>query len=323
MYRTILVATVLVFACRSNDSTTTDAPSGSQIDGPGSGSGSANPNACTSYTTMPISGMRQMKSGCYELDNVVTTALTASATNPHLYVQDAAGGAFSAMMTECESHSMTHPCSVASTVSGLAVGHSVTVKGTYIKTSSTTFEEFFIDSVTDNGATTPIAPATAQLKDIERSGSNAGLRFQYVSVDINTGDALEMYDFSPSEFADSSATACPYETGFGMIPKSAPGAAVASAGCATVGSGATQPTGVSSPNAAEVLFATDFYKSFEVDSDCKCAKAPSTMPETTTTFSGTLKGMLMFDVPFNGTTGYYYIDPTSATDAALMPVMTL
>lgn len=324
MFRTILVATVLVFACRSNDSNSIDAPGGTSIDAPGSGSNVGSGSACTSYTTMTIAALRQQThTGCFELDNVVTTALTASTTNPHLFVEDAAGGAFSAIMTQCESHSMTHPCSVASTVSALAIAHSVTVKGTYIKTASTTFEEFFIDTVTDNGATTAIPAATAQLADIERSGSNAGLRFQYVSVAISTTEALEMYDFTPAEFTDTSATLCPFVTGFGMIPKNATGATVAMTGCTTVGSGATQPTGVTTPNPAEVLFATDFFKSFEVDPDCKCARTPSTVPETTTTFSGTLKGMLLFDVPFNGTTGYYYMDPTTAADAVLTPVMSL
>jgi hypothetical protein len=321
MYRTLLVVIVLGFACRGNDAGPVDGPSNT-IDGPGSGSGSNMGSACTSYTMGTIASMRMgTKSGCFELDNVVTTALTASTTNPHLFVEDAAAGPFSAMLTQCESHSMTHPCSVAATVAGLAIGHSVTVKGTYIKTKSTTFEEFFIDTVTDNGATTAIPAATATLADIERGGSNAGLRFQYVSVNIATADALEMYDFTPVEFTDSAATSCPFVTGFGMIPKSAAGATVASAQCVGSGSAATQPPGVTTPSANEVLFATDFFKTFEVDPDCKCARTPSVEPETTSKLSGTLKGMLLFDVPFNGTMGYYYVDPTTATDAPITPTV--
>ena len=319
MYRTLLVVIVLGFACRGNDAGPVDGP-GNTIDSPGSGSnpgsGSGSGSACTSYTAGPIASMRMgTKSGCFELDNVVTTALTASTTNPHLFVEDSAAGPFSAMMTECESHSTTHPCSVASTVTGLAMGHSVTVKGTYIKTKSTTFEEFFIDTVTDNGATTAIPAATATLADIERGGSNAGLRFQYVSVNIPAGQELEMYDFTPVEFTDSAATSCPFVTGFGMIPKGM--GTVATAQCVGSGSAATQPGGVATPSANEVLFGTDFFKTFEVDPDCKCARTPSVEPTTTSTYSGTLKGMLLFDVPFNGTMGYYYIEPTTAADAPI------
>ncbi len=312
MTRTILVAAVFVFACRGNDATPVDSPpGGGGSDAMGSGSGSGSADTCTSYTTDTIATMRQAKSGCYELDNVVSLALSSSTTNPKLFVEDAAGGMYSAMVTECESHSTTHPCSVVTTVTGIAVGHSVTIKGTYIKTSSTTFEEFFIDSITDNGATTAIPAATAQLADIERSGSNAGLRFQYVSVAAGT---LKMYDWTPAEFDDTTATSCPYVTGFGMIPSTVS----VTEGAACTGS-AAQPAGQSPPNSAEVLIGTDFYKSFLPETDCKCATG-SDVPETSSTVTGTVKGILMFDVPFGGTTGYYYLEPTNPTDFPISPV---
>lgn len=314
MTRTILVAAVFVFACRGNDATPVDSPTGSGgSDAMGSGSGSA--DVCTSYTTDTIATMRQAKSGCYELDNVVSTALSSSTTNPRLWIEDAAAGAYSAIMAICESHSTTHPCSVASTVAAIAAGHSVTIKGTYIKSSGSTFEEFYIDSATDNGATTAIPAATAQLADIERGGSNIGLRFQYVSVAAGT---LKMYDWTPAEFDDTTATSCPYVTGFGMIPSTVTGV---TEGAACAGS-AAQPTGQASPNAAEVLIGTDFYKSFLPETDCKCATG-SDVPEMTSTVTGTVKGMLMFDSPEGATTaaaGYYYLEPTNPTDFPITPV---
>jgi hypothetical protein len=305
-------ALLLVIGCRSNNSTVADSPLSSDshtVDGAGSGS-----DACTSYTTTTIATMRQgTHTGCYEFDNVVTIGTTPSTKSPELFVQDAAGGDFSAMMTKCSSTSTSHPCSVAATVVALPDGHSVTVKGTYIKTAATTFEEFFIDSVTDNGAATAPAPATATLAQIERGGTATNLRFQHVTVAIGANDTLNMYDWTPVEFTDTSATACPYQFGFGMLPKSATGTATPA--CS---SGTAQPAGQATPSANEVLFGTDFYKTFEVSSDCRCAKTFVDMvPSATSTLGGTIGGLLVFDVPFGGSVGYYYLDPKVMTDAPI------
>jgi hypothetical protein len=310
--RTILVAAVLVFACRGNDATPVDSPTGTGgSDAMGSGSGSS--DACTTYTKTSIAAMRQAtKTGCFEFDGVVSLGVSSSTTNPKLWVEDSAGGAYSAIMGECESKSTTHPCAVASTVSAAVAGHTLTVQGTYIKTESTTFEEFYIQNVTDPGTPGTVVPAaTAELADIERSGSNTALRFQYVTVAAGT---LKMYDWTPAEFDDTTATSCPYVTGFGMIPMSVS----VTEGAACAGS-AAQPAGQSPPNTQEVLVGTDFYKSFLPETDCKCATG-SDVPEASSTVTGTIKGMLMFDVPFNGTTGYYYLDPTSPTDFPITPV---
>lgn len=304
--------TLSIIGCRSdsNDSST-DAAAGvhdARVDGAGSGSGSA----CTSYMTTTIAAMRQQtKTGCYELDNVVTIATSPSTKTPNLYVQDAAGGDFSALQTKCSSTSTSHPCSIAAQVAAITDGRSVTVKGTYIKTASTTFEEFFIDSVTDNGAGTMPAPATATLAQIERGSTATNLRFQRVNV---TGVNLNMYDWTPAEFANTTATACPYQFGFGMIPN---GTAGATPGAACT-NGTSQPAGISSPNPAEVLIGTDFYKGFTVSSDCRCAKTFSDMePAANSKLAGTIGGVLIFDVPFNSTAGYYYIAPKSASDAMI------
>ncbi len=271
-------------------------------------------NACGSYTTSTIKAMRMAAiPGCFELDAVVSLGTTPSSKSPELFVQDSAGGDFSAIETKCSSTSTTHPCSVATTVAGIADSHSVTIKGTYITTHSTTFEEFFIDTITDNGAGTAPAPATATLADIERGGSATNLRFQHVTVTIAAADTLQMYDWTPSEFADASATACPFQFGFGMLPKSV--TATAGGMCT---SGTAQPPGQLTPNAAEVLFGTDFFDGFTISSDCQCAKKfTDTVPVAGSKLVGTIGGLLVFDVPFNGTTGYYYLDPKVLADAPI------
>ncbi len=305
-----LVATA---GCRGNDASTTTDGSTQQHDAPvTTGDGGS---GCASYTVSTIAAMRQQThTGCYELDNVVTIGTSPSTKSPQLYVQDAGGGDFSALKTKCSSTSTAHPCSIATMVAAITDGRNVTVKGTYIKTASTTFEEFFIDSVTDNGAGTAPAPAVATLAQIERSSTAANLRFQHVTVTVGAPDMLQMYDWTPTEFANTSATACPYQFGFGMLPKSVTGTTPGAA-CA---SGTAQPTGIASPNPAEVLIGTDFYKGFTVSSDCRCAKTFMDMePAMTSTLVGSIGGLLVFDVPFGASTGYYYLAPTSATDAPI------
>src|SRR6185312_8873411 len=164
-----------------------------------------------------------------------------------------------------------------------ADGHSVTIKGTYIKTASTTFEEFFIDTLTDNGPGTAPAPATATLAQIQRNSTATNLRFQKVTVALTT--PLEMYDWTPSEFANTTATACAYQYGFGMIPTGTTGITPGAA-CTN---GTAQPTGIAMPNAAEVLVGTDFFKGFTVSSDCRCAKMFSDMePAATSKVMGSI-----------------------------------
>jgi hypothetical protein len=305
------LALVVLFGCRS-DNNSTPVDSHSTIDGTSSTDGNA--NACASYLTSPIATMRQGTPGCFKLENVISLGVTPSTKSPQLFVQDAGGGDFSAMLTKCSSTSTAHPCSVNAAVAAIADGHSVTITGTYIRTSSTTFEEFFIDSITDNGAGTAPAPATALLADIERGGTAKNLRFQRVTLNISATDTLKMYDWTPSEFSNTSATACPYQFAFAMLPKSVTGQ-TAGLACS---SGTAQPAGVTSPNAAEVIIGTDFYKGFTTSSDCRCAKSFTDMePTINSTLSGTVSGLLVFDVPFGGTLGYYYLDPKTLADAPI------
>lgn len=288
-------------------------------DGPALVDSSSNTDAATAcslgYTSSSIASMRMgTMTGCFALTNVVTLGVTPSMKSPRLFVQDAAGGDFSAIMMRCSSTSTAHPCTVAATVAALADGHKVTIQGTYIKSASTMFEEFFIDTVTDNGAGAAPAPAPATLAQIERSSTAANLRFQRVTVTVGAADTLKMYDWTPSELANTTATACSYQFGFGMIPKSVAGAAPGLA-CT---SGTAQPTGVAMPSPSEVLIGTDFFKSFTTSSDCRCAKMFMDMePAATSTLGGTIGGLLVFDVPFGGTAGYTYLAPKTVADAPI------
>jgi hypothetical protein len=307
---TTMILIAAASACRGNDTTPIDSHAstdGTNVDAPGS-------NPCNNnYTMSSIAAMRQSAPGCIELDNVVALAVTPSTSSPYLYVQDAAGGDFSAVETHCVANSTSHPCTVASQVAGIPVGHSVTIKGTYIRSGSTHFEEFYIDAITDNGAGTLPAPGAPTLAQIERSSTAYKLAFQRVSLSIAAADQLKMYDWSPTEFVRT-ATACPYVFGFGMIPKSTSGA-TATGACT---SGTAQPAGQTSPNAAEVLFDTRFFTNFKVSSDCRCAKTYSDMePSATSTLTGTVQGILIFNVPFMATTGYMSLAPTSMTDAPI------
>jgi len=200
---------------------------------------------------------------------------------------------------------------VVTQVAAIVIGRSVTIQGTYIKSKSTCYESFYIDSITDNGAGTVPAGVTATLADISRSGTNKGISFQHVTTTIAGNDPLVMYDWTPAEFVYQGATKCPYQFGFGMIPQSAN--ATATAACTNTTS---QPPGQTTPSSAEVLIGTDFYTGFTVSSDCQCAATfTDKEPTTTSQVKQSISGMLVFDVPFGATTGYYYIAPLSNTDA--------
>jgi hypothetical protein len=312
--------TLFVAACGGRDSSSNPDAS-KQPDGANNGPDAppGTPDAAVAgcagvYTTSSVAAMRQgTVSGCFEMDNVISIGTTPSTKSPKLYVQDAGGGMFSAMMTSCSSTSTAHPCTVSAQVAAIATGRSVTVQGTYIKSKSTGYENFYIDTITDNGAGTAPAAATATLGDVSRGGTNKGLAFQRVTATISGSDPLVMYDWTPAEFVYTGATKCPYQFGFGMIPKSAN--ATATMACTN---GTSQPAGQTTPNAAEILVGTDFYKGFTLSSDCQCAKMFSDMePAAGSQLKGSISGILVFDVPFGGTTGYYYIAPQSGADAAI------
>src|SRR5262249_48942281 len=125
---------------------------------------------CASYTPLPsIVAMRTPpgKPGCYAITGVVA-ARTSSQSVPRIFLQDSAGGDYSAIMAKCLT-TAPHACSPTAlpTALTLSAGESVTLKGDYHHGKITGFEEFSIEEIVDNGATLPVpAPITLPLADI-------------------------------------------------------------------------------------------------------------------------------------------------------------
>ncbi len=295
--------------------------------GGGTGGGMDMAMATTNYTVATIAVMRGGAPGAYELDDVVAIGLTPSAKSPKIFVQDAAGGDFSAVRANCSSTSTAHPCTVASTVATVALGHKVTIKGTYIKSTKAegSAENFYIDSITDNGAGTAPQPTTVMLADVQQSAvadalttipANKKYWFQHVTV--MTPGTMVVYDLSPTELVYSGATACSYQLGFSLIPMGTAGVMTAAA-CTGSGSTATQPTAVATPDPARVLIGTDFYKTFVVSSDCKCAAMFSDTQVTPAMTTTKLDGILVYDTVFGSSpvVPYQYLAPLATTDLGL------
>ncbi|MGZ3406431.1 MAG: hypothetical protein ACXVAN_08325 [Polyangia bacterium] len=308
-----------VAGCRDNGAVSPVDLSMAGGGGGGTGGGMDMATTMKNYTVATVAAMRQGAPGDYELDDVIAIGLTPSTASPHLFVQDAAGGDYTAIVANCSSSSMTHPCTVASTVKTVAIGHKVTLKGTYIKASLANggSENFYIDAITDNGAGTLPAPLTMDETGIARGAKDAKKIFQ--SVTVTPVDDLVMYDWTPSELKYSGTwpgcTTAPFVFGFGMVP--ATGAPAMGAACTVK---TMQPAGQATPPANEVLIGTDFYKNFEVSSDCQCsgAHAGVTVPATATKWPKTvaMTGILIYDVPFGMTTGYQYCAPQPTTAGA-------
>ncbi|HEX6836910.1 MAG TPA: hypothetical protein VF334_10085, partial [Polyangia bacterium] len=104
--------------------------------GAGGGGGGGAPGDMAmgkSYQPSTVAAMRQGASGDFELGGVISIGRSPSTSSPRLFVQDAAGGDFSAIVTHCSSTSVTHPCAVAATVATIPDGMRITVRGTYLK----------------------------------------------------------------------------------------------------------------------------------------------------------------------------------------------
>jgi hypothetical protein len=268
----------------------------------------------TSYAETSIPEMRQGKPGAYEIGNAVVIGVTPSSKSPRLFVQDPSGGDFSAMEVKCSTTSTSHPCAdtTAATVHGLADGHLVDIKGTYIKKAG--FEEFYLDEITDNGAGTMPASQPVMLADIQRSQMNVKWWFQHVTVQMT--DTLNMFDWTPTEFVYSGTNACPKQFGWGMLPASVKGVSAGAACQGTTQPMSAVPSGL--PPDAEVLIGTDFYKGFTYSTDCACAAMyKDIMPTPTMTLSGTLSGILIGTTPYMSTTVYQYLAPKMNSEAPL------
>jgi hypothetical protein len=260
------------------------------------------------------------KSGCFELDNVVTVAVTpisTKSTSIRIIAQDPSGGDYSAMLVSCYSMSAKYPCSAFPMAKNILANRSITVQGYYEKSAMGGFEYLSLDSVTDNAAGTPPAPQAVMLADIERGASKPAWWFEKVTLTISAADQLVMFDFSPPEFKSTKMPppTCGIEYGFGMKPTSASG----TAGAACMGT-TTQPPGQTTVNANEVLFGTDYYAGFTANSECTCLSAKTMKPypgllSATSTLQGTVSGILFYDTAAGA--GYQYLSPMLNADAPI------
>lgn len=312
--------------CRDNNTLTPADLSMSGGGGGGTGGGGDMATGSTTYTVATIAAMRGGAPGSYELDNVTVIAKTSSSASPHLVVQDAAGGDFSAIDPTCSATSTSHPCPANSTVKTIAVGEKVTITGLYIKASNANgaTETFYVNSAMDNGPATGMpAVQTVALTDISRNAQTKKWWFMHVKVDPPpAASALQIYDLTPSELVFSGGTGCPKQVGWGMAPMSTAGAATA-----LMCTGTTQPAGSTAPDAAEVLIGTEFYKDFNISSDCACAKpdmgTADQLVTATTATTGSISGILLYDSVFGSSPvkTYQYLSPVSNTDMPLSNTM--
>ena len=308
--------------CRDNGMLTPADLSMAGGGGGGTGGGMDMAMAGKTYTMATIAAMRGGAPGDYELDDVIAIALTPSTKSPKLVVQDAAGGDFTAIQLTCSGSSTSHPCTVASTVHTTALGHKVTVKGTYIKAKLANggTETFYLDSITDNGAGTAPAPLAVTETDIERAVDTSVTGWNkdfWQLATVTPSEVINMYDWTPTDLKFSGTwpgcSTAPFVFGFGMLPAS--GGTAGTAACTTKTAPATSNA---TANAKEILIGTDYYKNFAVSSDCQCAQTPTQVPSATTTWpaAAPMTGVIGYDAPIGGTVGYRYFSPMPATAGA-------
>lgn len=318
---------LVTVGCRDNGTLTPADLSMAGGGGGGTGGGGDMAVAMKNYMTSTIAAMRQMPAGQadIELDNVIAIALTPSTKSPKLFVQDAAGGDYSAIEADCSSTSSSHPCSVASTVHTTVIGDKVTVKGTYSKsgTAKGAFEVFYIDSITDNGAGTAPAPLMLSQTDIERATDATMAGFAktfFQKVTVTPTEDINMYDWTPTDLKYSGSwpgcTTVPYVFGFGMIPSSVTGV-TATAACTVKTAPAPSQT---TSDSHEILIGTNFYKDFQVSSDCQCAKTPTTVPAANTVWASgkPITGILNYDVAVGASAGFKIFSPTQMPDSTTL-----
>jgi hypothetical protein len=323
--------TILAFACAfavgCRDTSTTPPTTGNDMAGTTTTGGDMAGTTTTggdmagttkTFVKTSIVSMRGGKPGTFELDNVIVLGVTGSAAKPSIYVRDAGAPAdFSAMQIKCAA-TTAHPCTVPSLIKAATLGQSVTIQGDYIK--STGFEEFYIDGsatafVAGAAGSAPAAVDVA-ITDITRNASTPAKWFQYVNV--TSPGTLAVYDLSPVELVYSGATKCPYQLGFGLIASGTSGVTAAAA----CGASNAQPAGVATPNAAEILIATDFYTTYKQGSDCVCVATQPTNMDTqiTPTMTATaLKGILVSASVYMSSpaVNYQYIAPVLPADLVL------
>jgi len=312
-----------VTGCRDNGTLT---PADLSMAGGGGGGGGGGTGtgdmAATNYVPSSIAMMRQGAPGTYELDDVIAIALTPSTKSPKLVVQDAAGGDYSAIQLLCPA-SGTHMCTMQSTIHTTTIGHKVTVKGLFVKDSKMSGGglQFYVSTITDNGAGTAPAPLMRDQTAIEQATDAGVTGFDkdfWQMVTVTPTENLVMYDWTPTALKYSGSGAwpgcstAPYVFGFAMAPASANLTATAACTVKT----APAPS-QATPDGRQIYIGTDYYTSFQVSSDCQCAKTPTTVPAAGTQWpSGmAMTGILGYETPVPGTatTGYKIFSPIPAT----------
>jgi hypothetical protein len=276
----------------------------------GDGTGADAGTGCVTYAPMTITTMRNPAApGCYELAHVALVARTSSTKTPRLYVQDPKGGDYSAIMAKCSATS-AHACSATALATSLQLlnGASVTLRGYYEHGKISGFEEFYIESVTDDGAMLPVpAPITLTVADLGRDARVPAKWFQKATVNVAPADTLAMYDFSPPEFALNGP--CPAWEGFGMIASSVMKPSPAT--CA----GAKNPAGQTAADPKEILIGRQFFHRFTYSSDCGCAATHSQVLLTAAnTVSGAISGVLILEILKGSKAGFQVFEPTSKTE---------
>lgn len=298
----------------------------------GSDGGAGSTDMAKNYQVASIAAMRQGAPGDYELDDVIAIALTPSSTSPHLFVQDAAGGDFSAIRTNCSANA-SPPCTMVSTVHTTKIGDKVTLKGTYIrgKNANGGTDDFYIDSITDNGPGTVPSPTAVTLADVQQSSiagvtmkAPANRKYWFQHVTVTSPGTLAMYDLSPTPFKYTGSAMCPSQFGWGMAPSATSGANATLSCDATCamnppGAACTQPAGVML-NPAEVLIGTDFYDKFKESSDCKCASKYSDTLVNMASTTSKLGGILIYDTVYmsNPVQPYIYLAPLDNTNDVML-----
>jgi hypothetical protein len=249
---------------------------------------------CESYVDATIAELRTAGgSGCFELKDVVVVARTPSPTTPRLYLQERAGGDFSALMAKC-SETGKHPCSreAAQSLGTVLKGAIVTVRGYYHQGSRSGFEELYIDSATDSGyLAEPPLPIALEPADVAKTARHPEAWFQNVSIVVPAGDPWLIADLSPRELA--LGPECPRWAGFAMTPASR--GAPAAMDCVN---GENPPPAVSGVDVADgqILIGRQFYDGFWASSDCACAlEHKQHLISSFSTLVGPVSGVLILE----------------------------
>ena len=248
--------------------------------------------------------MRQAQtSGCFELAHIGLIARTDSPSEPRLYVQDAGGADFSAILAKCAA-SATHACSttvrakIPQLYDTLEKGAQLTLQGYYLNGGVTGFEQFYIEDIVDE-CKTVARPAPIQIAaaDIGREARVPAQWFQRADVKIPANDPLVMYDFSPSDL-NLAAPSCPDFAGFAMVPQSQ--GTTAPMAC----SGTTNPA-ARALDPKMVLIGRHFFNQFLFGADCACVQGTGeVLVKPTSTVSGTVRGYLILEVDKGSTNPY-------------------